>query len=223
MWKRKALKEKAKAAIKRNYWKAVFVSLIFMCFFGGGSASFTTSGSSANSSLSAALENPVVVIGVLVTFAAVIVAGVILWTILINPFEVGYTKFHINAIADQGSVSDLGSGYDVRYRRNVKALFLRDLYIVLWSLLFVIPGVIKFYEYRMIPYILAENPEINTKDAFKMSKEMMKGNKWKVFVLDLSFILWDILGAFTLGIVTTFYVMPYRQLTSAALYEELKA
>ena len=75
----------------------------------------------------------------------------------------------------------------------------------------------------MIPYLLADHPEMTRKEAFAASKAMMKGNKWKAFVLDLSFILWSMLGALTLGIVTVFYVEPYRQLTGAALYEKLKA
>ena len=74
----------------------------------------------------------------------------------------------------------------------------------------------------MIPYILADNPDIDKKEAFAKSKAMMEGNKWKVFVLDLSFILWYLLGVITCGILNVFYVEPYRQLTDAALYEALK-
>ena len=97
-----------------------------------------------------------------------------------------------------------------------------DLYLILWSCLFIIPGIVKSYEYRMIPYILADNPDIDRKEAFALSKAMMKGNKWRVFVLDLSFILWYLLGSITFGIVNVFYVEPYKQLTDAALYEALK-
>ena len=85
-----------------------------------------------------------------------------------------------------------------------------------------VPGIIKAYEYTMVPYILADNPAITRKEAFERSREMMKGNKWRTLVLDLSFILWDLLGAITGGIVTLFYVHPYRQLTRGALYEKLK-
>ena len=73
-------------------------------------------------------------------------------------------------------------------------MFLKGLFQGLWSLLFVIPGIIKSYEYRMIPYILSENPNISRKRAFEISKQMMKGNKWDTFVLDLSFIGWQILS-----------------------------
>ena len=74
----------------------------------------------------------------------------------------------------------------------------------------------------MIPYILADNPDIDKAQAFKLSKQMMKGNKWRAFVLDLSFILWGILGFITLGVVNVLWVGPYKQLTDAALYEAFK-
>lgn len=222
MWNRKELKQTAKVALKRNYWKAVFVSIVFMSFVG---VTGTTANNATNmsDSFSTMLNNPAILIASAVLLIAIIAIGVFLFVLIFNPFEVGYAKFHINAIKDTANVSDLGSGYDVSYKRNVKVVFLRDLYLVLWSMLFVIPGIVKSYEYRMIPYILAENPEITANDAFKMSKEMMKGNKWRAFVLDISFILWGILGAITAGIVTFLYVLPYIQLTHAALYEALKS
>ena len=79
-------------------------------------------------------------------------------------------------------------------------MFLRNLYNALWYLT-IIGGFIKMYEYKMIPYILAENPQIKTREAFKMSKQMMKGNKWKTFILDLSFFGWHILSIFTFGLL----------------------
>ena len=97
-----------------------------------------------------------------------------------------------------------------------------ELFIWLWSLLFVIPGIIKEYEYRLVPYIVSENPTISYKDAQAESKKLMKGNKWKTFILDLSFIGWDILSAFTLGMLEIFFVGPYKASTEAALYETLK-
>ena len=89
-------------------------------------------------------------------------------------------------------------------------------------MLFLVPGIIKSYEYRMIPYILADNPTISYEEAFALSKKMMTGNKWDAFVLDLSFIGWRILGGLTCGILSLFYVNPYQYQTNAALYEALK-
>jgi len=85
-----------------------------------------------------------------------------------------------------------------------------------------VPGIVKAYEYRMIPYLMAEDPTMTKDRAFAESKRMMTGQKWNTFVLDLSFIGWYILSAFTLGILAVFYVAPYQCLTSAALYEKLR-
>ena len=74
----------------------------------------------------------------------------------------------------------------------------------------------------MIPYILAENPKIERKKAFKLSKEMMKGNKWKTFILDLSFLGWELLSIFTFGLLNIFYINPYKVATTVELYEVLK-
>ena len=101
-------------------------------------------------------------------------------------------------------------------------LVLRDVFTFLWSCLFVIPGIIKMYEYRMIPYIISENPDISYSEAFKASREMMMGNKWKAFVFDLSFIGWYLLNALTCGILGIFFVNPYYYASDANLYRAIK-
>ena len=78
------------------------------------------------------------------------------------------------------------------------------------------------YSYRMVPYILADDPECGAREAITRSRRMMNGHKWKAFVLDLSFIGWWILSIFTLGILLVFWVNPYQYSTNAALYERLK-
>lgn len=113
-------------------------------------------------------------------------------------------------------------GFSRSYKNIVKTMFFRNLFTILWSMLFVIPGIIKAYEYRMIPFILTENPDISMEDAFALSKRMMDKEKMNVFVLDLSFIGWSILGALSGGIFHIFYVNPYYQLTNAELYLVLK-
>lgn len=140
-----------------------------------------------------------------------------------NPLEQGFNKFFLKNQDEPAEVSNIGFAFDHNYMNTVKTLFCRDLYIVLWSLLFIIPGIVKAYEYRMIPYILCDNPELSKEEAFAKSKEMMKGNKFKAFLLDLSFIGWDILSVFTFGLLSTFYVAPYKFSTRAALYKELAA
>ena len=93
--------------------------------------------------------------------------------------------------------------------------------VFLWSLLFIIPGIIKSYEYCMIPYILAENPEIEMDRAFEISRKMTKGEKWKIFVLGLSFIGWYLLGLLCCC-VGTIFVDPYSEATYAELYQVMR-
>ncbi|MBP3265389.1 MAG: DUF975 family protein [Clostridiales bacterium] len=139
-----------------------------------------------------------------------------------NPLELGCKRFFRRNLDEPAAMSNIAFAFDSNYKNICKTMFLRDVYIVLWSLLFVIPGIIKSYEYKMIPYILSENPEMTTEQAFAESKKLMTGNKWKAFVLDLSFILWDIASAATCGLLGLFWVAPYKASTQAALYEAIK-
>ncbi|MDE7258353.1 MAG: DUF975 family protein, partial [Lachnospiraceae bacterium] len=138
------------------------------------------------------------------------------------PLVVGAQRFFVVSHYQKAELGELGYAFSNSYMNVVKTMFLKALYVFLWSLLLVIPGIIKGYEYRMIPYILAENPGIDTKEAFAMSKQMMDGNKWNAFVLDLSFLGWIILSVFTCGILAVFYVNPYIYMTDAELYVALK-
>ena len=142
--------------------------------------------------------------------------------LLLTPFEYGCRKFFRKNLDEPAKLSNIVYVFDSNYKNIVKTAFLTDLFIWLWSLLFVIPGIIKSYEYRLVPYIMSENPAMNFKDAQAESKKLMTGNKWKTFVLDLSFIGWDILSLMTWGILEIFFVAPYKASTDAALYETLK-
>ena len=142
--------------------------------------------------------------------------------LLLTPFEYGCRKFFRKNLDEPAKLSNIVYVFDSHYKNVVKTAFLTDLYIWLWSLLFIIPGIIKSYEYRMVPYIMSENPTMNFRDAQAESKKLMMGNKWKTFVLDLSFIGWDMLSLMTWGILDIFFVGPYKASTDAALYETLK-
>ena len=102
-------------------------------------------------------------------------------------------------------------------------MFLQTIYIFGWSLLFLIPGIVKMYSYMLVPYILAENTYMDRKRIFELSREMMRGHKWEAFVLNLSFLGWNLLGAFTYGIVNILYTNPYIYATRAEFYCALKA
>ncbi len=159
--------------------------------------------------------------GIALCFGAIVSFA---FTMLVaDPLIVGGKKYFL--VARKGSntkVSILGEVFQKEYWWNIVVImFLRNIYNALWYLT-IIGGVIKTYEYRMIPYILAENPKIKRKEAFEISKKMMKGNKWKTFILDISFFGWYFLSILTFGILGILYVNPYNAATIAELYIELK-
>ena len=101
-------------------------------------------------------------------------------------------------------------------------MLVKNFYLFLWSLT-IIGGIIKSYSYRLVPIILAENPDMSAKEAINLSRDMMNGNKWHAFLLDFSFIGWIILSVVTFGIVGIFYYAPYSYLANVELYAVLKA
>jgi len=98
---------------------------------------------------------------------------------------------------------------------------LTSLFIILWSFLFIIPGIIASISYSLVYYVKLDNPELSASEVISKSKEMMNGHKWDFFVLGLSFIGWSILGLFTLGILYL-WLVPYMQVTYANFYNSLK-
>lgn len=148
--------------------------------------------------------------------------SILLNVFVFNPLQVGCQHWFIRSrTEDNYNIGSVGFTFKEGYGNVTKTMFLKELYTFLWSLLFVFPGIVKSYEYRMIPYLLAENPYMSTDEAFARSRSMMDGEKWNAFVLDLSFIGWNILSAFTLGLVGLFYVAPYQAYTNMELYVTL--
>lgn len=152
------------------------------------------------------------------------VAASLLYHIFIaNIILVGERRFFLETrMFRRTSISKLFYLYKLRYVRNPAwVLFCRDLYQWLWNLT-IAGGIIKHYEYSMIPFILAENPAISRKDVFLLSKRLMKGSKWRMFLLHFSFAGWRLLALSTLGILGFLYVNPYVTGTDAELYMELR-
>ena len=233
MWSRADLKSRAKEILKVNYWKTVLISLIFMFVSGSGSSSGATSSTSNSSAdfsdLQDTLSSPENLQALLVGLSIALVVVFIMWIIasllkvfVFNPLLVGCQRYFIRCGKQPTSLSDVAFVFSSSYLNVVKIMFFMDLFTALWSLLLIIPGIIKGYEYRMIPYLLAEDPSINKDDAFAATKQMMDGDKWNTFVLDLSFIGWAFLGVLTCCILNIFYVAPYQNLTNAQLFYALK-
>lgn len=160
-------------------------------------------------------------LGIVLCLTAVIALA---FTIFIaDPLIVGGKKYFLRARQETNTkIGVMGQVFQKKYWLNIAfIMFLRNIYNAFWYLT-IIGGVIKTYEYRMIPYILAENPSIKRKEAFQMSKLMMKKNKWKTFILDISFLGWNFLSVLTLGLLSLLYVNPYNSATIAELYITLK-
>ena len=142
---------------------------------------------------------------------------------LLNPLYIGQVHFFLSSRVKDSGISTYKFAFQKSHYGNIcKVMFLTRLTISLFSVLFVIPGMYKAYQYRMVPYLLAENPKMDYHRAVYLSTSMMKGEKWKAFVLDLSFIGWYIPCVLTCTILSFVYVNPYYNHTTAGLYIMLR-
>lgn len=239
MWTRKELKDRAKQVLRTSYWKAFLVSLLlafltggvpgcsFNSNFGGrggagGGTTATMPGLSGRTGdvLSGAVL-AAIIIGIIV--AIIIGLAVIAFRIfLVSPLEVGVRQYFKQSALDDVNMNYLGFSFSKeRYFPIVKGMFWRGFLNFLWFLLLIVPGIVKSYAYSMVPYILADNPGIGTSRAVELSNRMTRGEKWKMFVLDLSFIGWYLLGTIAL-LVGVLFVLPYVNATKAELYLVLR-
>lgn len=145
----------------------------------------------------------------------------VLYFILGSVIAVGYSRFNLDLV-DQQKAPDMGVmfGYFSHWKTTAVAKLLQGLFVFLWSLLFVIPGIVASLSYSMTDYILAEQPELTASEAIRRSKEMMYGNRWRLFCLQFSFIGWSLLSALTLGI-GNLWLNPYIEAATAAFYREV--
>ena len=177
---------------------------------------------SGNSDGLSALAKGLVLSAILGAIAVAMVIFVMIDALLLNPLEVGCRRFFLVNGTEPAQLGEVVFGYENNYWNTVKTILLRDIFLLLWSLLFIIPGIVKSYSYRLVPYILADDPSVTPKAAISISRDLMRGQKWRAFVLDLSFIGWDLLALLTLGILGIFYVSPYQNATDAELYRAIR-
>ena len=138
------------------------------------------------------------------------------------PLEFGFSIAFLRLLnGDENLLDNTFSASFENYLHKVGTGALRWLFVFLWSLLLIIPGIIKSLAYAMVPYILEESPSLSAEQTIDLSSAMMKGHKWDLFVLYLSFIGWGILCLFTFGIGYLF-LTPYVRATKAAFYKDLK-
>ena len=194
----KELRAKAWDSLKGKYWMA-FVVVLVTGLIGSIGNSFVSFGQNLSEVLGLVETTEMdstMIMGALLLNGVVMVSAIIglLFGIFVtDAITVGVSSYFIKNTYSKPSFSDAFSGFKVNYGRNIGTLLLVGSKVVLWSFLFIIPGIIKAYEYAIIPYILADDPQISSKDTFKKAKQMMKGNKWRLFKLEFSFIGWFIL------------------------------
>ena len=145
----------------------------------------------------------------------------VVYFILGSVVGVGYSRFNLDLV-DRQKEPEIGTlfGYFKFWKTTAAASFLQGLYVFLWSLLFIIPGIVAGYSYAMTDYILAEHPELTAGEAIEQSKAMMYGNRFRLFCLQFSFVGWDLLCALTLGI-GSLWLRPYKQAAEAAFYRDI--
>ena len=170
---------------------------------------------------------PVIAVSSVVFFLILIIGtvGLMVLALVLNPLHVGARKFFIQNASDPETKVDgmnVGSVFGKNYRDIVFSMLGTQLINLLWGLLLVIPGIYKAYCWRLVPFIIADEPDISGKEARARSTSMMNGSKWASFVLDLSFIGWKLVGAITFGIVNIVFTNPYEAATDTELYLTLK-
>lgn len=144
--------------------------------------------------------------------------------LVVCPLSFGFMLCFLRLVRGEDCSEMVGDQFNIfsKYGRYLGVSLLYTLYVLLWTLLLIIPGIIKSYSYAMTPYVVHDHPEMDADDCIHESRMMMKGNKWKLFCMDLSFIGWAILCLFTLGI-GLLWLQPYIEASHSKFYEELKA
>lgn len=226
---RAELKERAKACLKQYYWMALLVSVVASMLGAsqGGSVNFSfPSQSSSDAQYNGPIDADYIAVFLLILsiFAVIFIIGILIQAFLGNVVRVGLCSYFVESrkTKTDAGFTRLFYGFNSgSYLNIVKVMFMESLIIFGWTLLLIIPGIIKAYEYAMVPYILAENPELDYHTVLQKSKSMMDGHKFEFFMLELSFIGWRLLGIMLccIGII---FVLPYQNATFTEFYAELK-
>ena len=222
-------KDSALSALRGNWGKAILAVLVYFLIVlaiagPAGYASVMMQDAmdvSSISSLSELVQDPDYLAAQKTTNG---VSGLtfLLEIFLLLPIGVAFLNVFRKLLVN-GDNNTLGNLFDFsNYWRKVGGMLLVGIFTFLWSLLFIIPGIIKAFSYSMTPYILDENPELGASEAIHRSRMMMKTHKFDLFWLYLSFIGWWLLCILTCGI-GFLWLAPYFQTAKAAFYEEVKA
>lgn len=212
MWPRDQLKNRAKFSLHESYWQAFAV-----CFFADTIMNGPYSVCNIIFPSGTLLNHPENLKVFLIWWIPITVYAVLCG----NVVRVGMCRFFVRNRGDGTQRYHLFDGFHSGYWNIVGTQFTTNLIIDLWYLLLIIPGIVVCYQYSMVPYLLSEDPTMSGKRARELSSKMTNGQKWNIFVLDLSFIGWYLLGLLCL-IVGVIFVNPYYQATKAELYINLR-
>ena len=213
------IRREARESLKGNWLIAIIASFI--------AGTFSASGSGVSSSGTedidfSALEQftTTEILTTLAVFGGFILFGLIISVLISALISVGYAQFNLDLIdgVKPKIVTMFSKGKQIG--TAIVANILVFLRVLVGTILFIVPGIIAAYQYAMVNYIIAENPGISAREALEMSKEMMRGNKFRFFRLGLSFLGWAIVVVLTLGIAGI-WVGPYMQASFAAFYRDI--
>lgn len=232
MYVAKDFRAMARNKLKGHWGTSILVSLVAGILGGlgsGGSSAGGAAGQSSNASgaapagaspvdslVSLAESNPVIT-GVIITILTfVFVVGIVMFFIG-GAVELGHDQYYMELCNDRApAFKVLFSRFGIFFKALGLRLFV-SLFIFLWMLLLIVPGIVAAYRYSMASYIMAQNPDIGIREAVNRSKEMMAGRKWRMFCLDISFIGWALLSVLTCGI-GFLWLIPYTSAARAAFY-----
>ncbi|WP_026825498.1 MULTISPECIES: DUF975 family protein [Exiguobacterium] len=142
--------------------------------------------------------------------------------ILIAPLAIGWSWLALGVSREKGaSLSTMFKPFQMRYVKHVITSFVMGVFLVLWTLLLVVPGIIKAFSYSLTPYILRDQPELSALESITESRRLMDGHKMEAFMLFLSFFGWFLVGLLTLGI-GFFFIGPYFSTTYATFYDSIR-
>ena len=200
-------KNEALSALRGNWANALVATIILIAF-----ALFFSSNDAINFYYQRIVINPF--IGYSISFVSLFV---------LLPLAVGYSN-SMRVLLETGDNRLTNNSFSLgfgNWLHVVWGMILSTIYIFLWTLLLIIPGIIKSYSYALTPYILVEHPEMSANEAIEESMRLMDGHKFDLFYLQLSFIGWAILSILSLGL-GFFWLIPYQMTAQAAFYRDIK-
>lgn len=237
MWNRRLLKSNARNVIARRGWAILILAALIYEVLNGFSVTYNAEYRFADIVVAGIFQIRLVGSQWMGKVATLGIVGGLLMFFVGLPLQVGYIRYLMESRQGEPPLDTLFSVFRDGYGNILWVQFITGVKIFLWSLLFVVPGIIKAYQYYMVPYLLAENPYMEANRAQQLSRQMMDGEKWATFVLEVSFFGWALLAGLAGGVlelipflgfisfttVLSLPVMVYLNATLAELYAALRA